>query len=1525
MANLKYSDKHNMVAFLKKPNESVGFTKVVDFLKGISLRYALTHNPTIYDSLVKQFWQTATVRTLANGTQQLVASIDSKEYTITEASIRRDIVPLLPAMLAGAAVDQGEGSAQPAEPHHTPVDPISSTSQPPIPSPPHPSPPPHSPPHSPLQSPPHSPPHSPHQSPPHFSPPRSYEAPLPEGNTSGSAEDSMQLKELMVLVPTLVTRINSLEKELKDTKQTLGNAVVKLVKKVKSLETALKRKSKKVLISESEGEESEDQGRKIQDIDDDPLVSLVRESMKEKSTDFVTPTKASGEAQEEEISPTILEAAKENIVQEEINTGREEINTGIEEVSTGSTKVDSMVVLASINGVIRGRKALMVEEDIQATHKIRTNETRGQEAWIGRGSKVVEAQLDEDVVKLDSFRLKMDAIKAKLEANAELTKDVLGKDLPGTIFCKQNGDMVNQEKTFVEERAKAKRNKPMTQSQLRIYMSNYLKNQGTWKLSQLKKLKFKEIKEEFNKLVQQIDTFVPINLEATKAKLKRYGEELQTKTSKKIKIMRANGADTVYMSFADMVKDFTTDDLIELYRLSDLKTIFDPPLNEDAILSLPLQQKMVSWSLQSSEDAVADDAGKMTNEEPANKGERNDGLKDLLNVQDFRAVLDNLLVQQKKGYAHSTNRDSTVSPFVSAAGQSFTNADDLPTDPLMPDLEDTSIFSGAYDDEDVGAEADLNNLETIMNVSPIPTTRINKDHPKDQIFGDINLATQTRRMTKIFEEHAMVSYIKKQRRTNHKDYQNCLFACFLSQIEPKKVTQALTNPSWIEAMQDELLQFRLQKMDVKSAFLYGTIEEEAYVCQPLSFEDPQFLDKVYKVEKALYGLHQAPKAWYETLSTYLLENRFRRGIIDKSLFIKKDKGGILLVKQKDDGIFISQDKYVANILKKFDFALMKTASTLIETNKALLRDEEAEDVDVHLYRSMIGSLMYLTTFRPDIMFVVCACARFQVTPKVSHLHAMNRIFRYLKGQPKLGLWYPRDSPFNLEAFLDSDYVGASLDRKSTTGGCQFLSKRLISWQCIKQTIVANSTTEVEYVAIANCYGQLLWIQNQMLDYGFNFMNTKIYIDNESIIYETVHKEWEDRMERAATIASILEAEHDSEAQIRFEVASNQSNDPPLSRVNTLGSGEDNMKLKELMELYTKLSERIFDIKTDRVNWLNLLLAVLVYAVRHSLTTVRHKLMLPGITSFCWIQALVDKKKVIITKTSMRSDLKLDDAEGTNCLPTATIFAELERMGLEIESLKRRVKSLEKRRKSRTPGFKRLRKVGSASRVESSNDVSLGAQDDASKQGRKIVDLDADAEGIKFEKVVEEPVVSVDTTTKSILVSAADPITTAGEVVTTASANVEIPNELTLAQTSIEIKTVKPKPVTTTAASVTSVRPRAKGNVFHDHEEQVPASIKTFSSSQSPLPQVKDKGKGKVVEPEVPLKKKDQIVLDEELALRLHAEEQAEFQKERVAQEEASKAAIIEELDRIQAMINADEQLAARLQAEEQEQFSIKEK
>ncbi|GKC45273.1 hypothetical protein Tco_1062995 [Tanacetum coccineum] len=305
----------------------------------------------------------------------------------------------------------------------------------------------------------------------------------------------------------------------------IPKAVLTLVKMVKIMEKALKRKTHKVVISESEGEEPEDHGRIIQDIDDDPLVFLVRESMKmkEKSTDFFTPTKDSGEAQEEEISPTILEAAntlskvashggskvkstdkgkryrrKARSLAKNINIGldvEEEINIGIKDVNTGSTKVDSGT--ASKRGQRKGKNPV-VEEDIQATHKTK-EQIRQEEAGLEEAIK--EEALSEQQKKKKAkvqFEAQFyteedwDAIRAKLEANAELTKDVLGKDLHEQDFAKRMVEM----------------------------------NQGTWKLSQLKKLKFEEIKEEFDKLVQQIDTFVPINHEATKEKLKRYGEEL---------------------------------------------------------------------------------------------------------------------------------------------------------------------------------------------------------------------------------------------------------------------------------------------------------------------------------------------------------------------------------------------------------------------------------------------------------------------------------------------------------------------------------------------------------------------------------------------------------------------------------------------------------------------------------------------------------------------------------------------------------------------------------------------------------------------------------------------------------------------------------------------------------------------------------------------------------------------------------------------------------------------------------------
>ncbi|GJU07980.1 putative ribonuclease H-like domain-containing protein [Tanacetum coccineum] len=218
--------------------------------------------------------------------------------------------------------------------------------------------------------------------------------------------------------------------------------------------------------------------------------------------------------------------------------------------------------------------------------------------------------------------------------------------------------------------------------------------------------------------------------------------------------------------------------------------------------------------------------------------------------------------------------------------------------------------------------------------------------------------------------------------------------------------------------------FMVYQMDIKSAFLYGTIDEKVYVSQPLGFVDPKFPKKVVK---ALYGLHQAPRAWYATLSTFLLKSGYRRGTIDKTLFIKKDKNDIMLVQMSSMG----------ELTFFLGLQVKQKEDVLHYDLEALVQDEEAADVDVHLYRSMIGSLMYL------------------------------------KGKPKLGLWYPRESSFDLESYFDSDYARANLDRKSTTGGCQFLSRRLILWQCKKQIIVATSTTEVEYVAAANCYGQNL--------------------------------------------------------------------------------------------------------------------------------------------------------------------------------------------------------------------------------------------------------------------------------------------------------------------------------------------------------------------------------------------------------------------------------------------------------------------
>ncbi|GJS34003.1 putative ribonuclease H-like domain-containing protein [Tanacetum coccineum] len=449
----------------------------------------------------------------------------------------------------------------------------------------------------------------------------------------------------------------------------------------------------------------------------------------------------------------------------------------------------------------------------------------------------------------------------------------------------------------------------------------------------------------------------------------------------------------------------------------------------------------------------------------------------------------------------------------------------------MPALEDYNIFE---DDEDVGAKANMHNLDTTIQVSPIPTTRIHKDYPLDQVIRDLQSSTQTRRMSKNLEEHGfrepkklqevwtLVDLLNGKRAIgtkwvfrNKNDERGIvirnkarLVAQGYTQEEGIEYDGVFAHVARIEAIRLFLAyasfkDFVVYQMDVKSAFLYVKIEEEVYLCQPPRFEDPNFPNRVYKVEKAIYKgnillvqvyvddiIFGSAKKELCNAFEKLMPAKFQMSSMGELTFFLG-----LQVQEKKDGIFISQDKYVVEILKKFRFTEVKIASTPMETQKPLLKDEDGKEVDVHMYRSMIGSLMYLTSSRPDIMFAVCACARYQVNPNVSHLHAMKRIFRYLKGQPKLGLWYPKDSPFDLVAYTDSDYAGTSLDRKSTTESCQFLGCRLISWQCKKQTVVANSTTEAEYVAAASCYGQVLWIQNQLLDYGYNFMHTKIFIDN----------------------------------------------------------------------------------------------------------------------------------------------------------------------------------------------------------------------------------------------------------------------------------------------------------------------------------------------------------------------------------------------------------------------------------------------
>ncbi|GKC36747.1 putative ribonuclease H-like domain-containing protein, partial [Tanacetum coccineum] len=571
---------------------------------------------------------------------------------------------------------------------------------------------------------------------------------------------------------------------------------------------------------------------------------------------------------------------------------------------------------------------------------------------------------------------------------------------------------------------------------------------------------------------------------------------------------------------------------------------------------------------------------------------------------------------------------STASPYEGLSLSDPTNSEEDDSD--IPPLEDIyqnstdGIFTtSSFDDE--GAVADFTNMETVVNVSPIPTSRIHSTHPKVLILGDPNSAVQTRsKVNKSSGAHAFISY---------------------------KISEALEDESWVAAIGTSGLSNKMIKEELLSE-----------VKQGLSNVDVKMSSFMAKVMK---------------------ENRYRRGTIDKTLFLKKDKHDIILVqvyvddiifgstkkswcdefealmksrfqmssmgeltfflglqvKQKPDGIFISQDKYVAEILKKFDFANVKTASTPIETQKPLVKDEEANDVDVHLYRSMIGSLMYLTASRPDIMFAVCACSRFQVTPKTSHLSVVKRILGNTKQELS-------------NSWQETHFFGNGQG---------------------SQTIVSYFYTEAEYVVAASCCGQVLWIQNQMLDYGFNFMNTKIYIDNESTICIVKNPVYHSKTKHIAIrhhfiryayekkLIQVLKIHTDDNVADlltnAFDVSSKMvvlDSCPKHNMVAYLEKSEGNAEFHEIID-FLKRSSIHHALTVSPVVSTTFVEQFWTSAKSKTINNVRH------------ITAKVAGKSVSISEASIRSDLLFDDADGIDSLPNQTIFDAIQQMGSKSTS------------------------------------------------------------------------------------------------------------------------------------------------------------------------------------------------------------------------------------------------------------------
>nr|GFB28596.1 hypothetical protein [Tanacetum cinerariifolium] len=331
---------------------------------------------------------------------------------------------------------------------------------------------------------------------------------------------------------------------------------------------------------------------------------------------------------------------------------------------------------------------------------------------------------------------------------------------------------------------------------------------------------------------------------------------------------------------------------------------------------------------------------------------------------------------------------------------------------------------------------------------PHHNSKWTKDHLLNNIIGQLSRLVSTR-----LQLHEQAIF--------------CYYDAFLTFVEPKTYMEASTQACWIEAMQEEHNEFERLEMDVKTAFLNGNLQEEVYVSQPDGFVGPDNPNHMYKLKKALYGLKQAPRAWYDMLSSFLLSQDFSKGSVDPTLFIRRNGNDLLLVQ-----IYVDDIIFAAFILELLD--------TLMVEKSKLDEDKEEKPVDLSHYHDMISTLLYLTASRPDLQFAICMCARYQARPTEKHVHAVKRIFRYLRGTVNQGLCYPKDSSIALTAFADADHAGCQDTHRSTSGSVQFLRERLISWLSKRQKSATISSTEAEYIALSCCCAQILWMRSNKI-------------------------------------------------------------------------------------------------------------------------------------------------------------------------------------------------------------------------------------------------------------------------------------------------------------------------------------------------------------------------------------------------------------------------------------------------------------